>query len=451
MQIPLIGRGVQGRSRRLSPAVLVNVFPETHEGKLSDASLSGTGGLQQFADLGDRIRMMHEVGDTLYALAGDTLYEVDSNGNATAHGTVPGIIDPKADDNGLQIAIPVSDGYVFDINAETVSQITDPDYQASSSAAFISQYVSFIENGSGRFFISEFLDVTDFDSLNIATGESDPDVAVANHQFQGNHWLLNTKTCEVWYYSGEAFPLNPYSNGKYNVGCGARLSVASNEDFIVWVTNNRRVYASTGGKPMPISSPEVEYALSQLETVSDGVGFIFTEEGHTFYQVSFADLTLCYDFTTQWWFERRSGDTGEGQDGRHLAQHHTYVYGKNLVSDYRNGKIYHMSLDYGSDAGVPIVRQGILPPLFIGDREPIHTLKLTSETGITPINEPEAQFELRYSPEGGDWSNWMPQGLGREGQTLRRLEWHGLPSMQSMYFHWRCSVDSPFRLIRADV
>ena len=446
MELPLIGRGVQGRNRRISPSLLVNVYPEIHQGKLSNASLAGTAGLKQFADLGsDPIRSLHEVNGVLYALAGTTLYNVSSTGEATAiTGSIPTTIKPKADDNGTQIVYPIGDGYVYDLSGNTVTQITDPDYLSSTSCAFIGQYISFIADGTGEFFISAFQDATDFDALDFATGESDPDINIANHQFQGNQWLFGTKTVEVWYLSGEAFPMNPYSNGKYNIGCGARLSVASNEDYIVWVTNNRRIYASTGGKPVAISSPEIEYQLSLLNAINDGEGFIYSEEGHTFYQVSFAELTLVYDFTTQWWHEKRSNY------GRHYAAQHVYVYGKNLVSDYRNGKIYHLSLDHGDDAGDIIIREGVLPPIFFDGKGSLNRLEMTAEMGITPNGADDNYFEIRWSPEGGDWSNWTRKPLGKEGQTLKRLDWNSFPSAPSTYLQWRSHANAPFRLIRAD-
>lgn len=442
MEIPLIGRGVQGRNRRISPSLLVNVYPEIHQGKLSNASLAGTAGLKQFADLGDDpIRALHEVDGVLYALAGTTLYGVSATGEGTAiTGSIPTTVKPKVDDNGNQIVFPIGNGYVYDVSGNTVSQITDPDYLSSTSCCFIGQYISFIRDGTGEFFLSAFQDATDFDALDFATSESDPDNNVSNHQFQGNQWLFGTKSTEVWYVSGEAFPLNPYINGRYNVGCGARLSVASNEDYIVWVTNNRRIYASTGGKPVAISTPEVEYQLGLLSAINDGEGFIYSEEGRTFYQVSFAELTLVYDFDTQWWHEKRS------MGGRHLAAHHVYVYGKNLVSDYRNGKIYHMSLDHGDDAGEIIVREGILPPIFGS----VDSIELTAEMGITPLNENENKLELRWAPDGAKWSNWADKGLGAEGQTLKRLKWDGLRSDRTTYFHWRAHANSPFRLVRAD-
>lgn len=427
--------------------MLVNCYPEIHQGNLSNASIAGTAGLAHFSTVSDDpVRMLHEVDGVLYALAGTTFYEIGSDGTATAKtGSVPAGVSPKADDNGTQIVMPIGDGYVYTIATGAVTQITDLDYNNSSSCAFIGQYISFIEDGTGQFFISAFQDATDLDALDFATGESDPDINIANHQFQGNHWLFGTKTTEVWYLSGEAFPMNPYNNGKYNIGCGARLSVASNEDYICWVTPNRRIYASTGGKPVAISTPEVEYQLGLLFTVNDGVGFIYSEEGHTFYQISFANLTICYDFTTQWWFERTSNY------GRHYANHHIYAYGRNLVSDYRSGIIYEMKLDHGSDAGDAIIREGILPPIFLGQTDSLDSVDFIAEMGITPINEPDAHFQLRYAPEGADWRNWVSRTLGAQGQTLKRLNFDSFEAMDSVYLNWRVSVNAPFRLIRADV
>jgi hypothetical protein len=183
-----------------------------------------------------------------------------------------------------------------------------------------------------------------------------------------------------------------------------------------------------------------------MTSVSDGEGFIYTEEGHTFYQLSFnnANRTLVYDFTTQYWHERKSGQN------RDLASMYQHVYGKHLVGDYKSGKIYEVSLDFYDEAGEEVVREGILPAIST-DKDKItqHSLRIFAETGITPYNQDDPQFSLRWSNDGHKWGNWTQKPLGAQGNRNTKLEWTGLGSFEQRYYHWRTNVKAPLRLIKA--
>lgn len=449
-QLPLVGRGIRSRSLRLSPGLLINAYPEAHPGKLSNASISNTPNLQLFKAIDSNpIRAFHEVKGIPYALVGTKLYELEANGNPIDRGDIPGTFRPKVDDNGKQIVFPVGDkAYVYTIATQTVSEITDADYTPSESCCFVGRYIDFTRKNTGIHYLSAIDDATDIDALDFAEAEAVPDNLIANHQFQSNAWLFGTKSTEVWFVDVTAFPLTRYQNGAYNVGCGARLSIASNEDVIIWLTNNRRVYLSNGGKPVPISDPDMEYELGQLSSVADGEAFIYTEEGHTFYELSFtqANRTFVYDLTENYWHERQSSG------GRHLASFHVKAYGKHLVGDYQTGNIYEMSLDHNDENGSLVIRQGIIPPIS-SDSAPItiNKLQLIAETGITPLNEPEDEngIQLRWSENGEDWGNWIFRPFGAKGKRNTKLTWDGLGAKSDWYFQWRTSIKAPVRIIKA--
>ena len=445
--VPLVGEATRRRHLKLSPEILVNLFPETHPGKTSDVSLSGTPGLKLFVDLTDKLRLMHTMVEQFYALAGTTFYSVNSSGVGTAiTGSVPGTTRPKADDNGTQIAMPIGNGYVFDSSTNDVTQITDGDYNLSSSCCFVGQYLDFVEDNSGKHFLSDFANAKSYDALQFATAESVPDNLIANHQFLGDDWLYGTRSTERWYVSGESFPLNPYNDGKWNIGLGARLSVASNTYVICWLGHDRRVYLSAGGKPEVISTSAIEYAIRQMTSVGDATGYIYSEEEHTFYVLNFTvgNRTFVYDLTIKWWHERSSNG------GRFLGDFYANIYGKHLVGSYSDGKIYEMSLDFVDESGNYRIHEGITPAVQVdGGEIQDASLEILLETGITPLNENENQIEIRWSDDGHQWSNWVQRSIGAQGKRKTKVIIDGIGSFEERFFHYRLNPKAPVSILKA--
>ena len=56
----------------------------------------------------------------------------------------------------------------------------------------------------------------------------------------------------------------------------------------------------------------------------------------------------------------------EGSSGtegnRDIANGYCYAFGKNLVTDYRNGNIYELDVNTFDDAGDPLIRERITSP-----------------------------------------------------------------------------------------
>ncbi|MGB0848758.1 MAG: hypothetical protein ACPGSM_18640 [Thiolinea sp.] len=438
MQIPFIGDGVASRFLKRSPEKLINLYPVIHEGNIFSASLMGTPGFRIFADINNaRIRMIHVMDGVLYCLAGERFYRVDSDGSSFQKGVIPGTTRPRAADNGTQLVMPVGDGYIYNKTLDSVAQITDPDYEQSTSCCFVGQYISFVKENSGEFLLSAFQDASDIDALDFATSEAAPDDLIANQRFKGTQWLIGTDSTEVWYVTAESFPMNPVPGHYWDVGCIAKYSVDSNENYIAWLGNDRQIYASTGGQPQVISDEDMAYQLSKLSVVDNAEGFLYTMEGHTFYQITFQTdkKTFVYDFQTQRWHERQSGQT------RHRASMYAYVYGKHIIADYQTGKLYEWSLDFGDEDTARITRECITPGVHNnGEVIRFPRIELMAETGVTPLNDDEDVVQVRWSDTGADWGEWVNMPYGARGERFTRLKLHGCGSSKERYHHLRTTT-----------
>lgn len=455
MDIPLVSEGFADRSLKVNPGFLRNYFARFNPGSTSTVSLQPSPGLTLFANIANApIRAMRDVDSVLFAVAGGNLYELDANGSQLNRGQIPGTIRPKMTDNGNQLVIPVGGVYIYDKEAETLNQVTLPvDLESCSAAAFVGQYVCYMKDGSGEVWVSDFGDASTIQALQFFTSEQVPDNNVSIHEFQGNLWIFGLKSTEVWHVTSQVIPLNPFENGATNIGCGARLSVASNEDYIVWLSQDRRVFRSAGGKPEQISSPNVDFALSQMDSVNDGEGFIYTQEGQTFYELSFnngnrtfvCDLGM-FAINPLWaWHERSS--YSDNDDNRHRASFYAPVYGKHLVGDYQTGNIYSINLDDDKANDTLIRREFVIPAIQSNKPVTLNSLEIKGDVGTTPLNEDDYVLECRWSDTGADWGNWVQKSAGAQGKRRTQFKWNGLSQFEERFFHLRTTA--PLRITRA--
>ena len=429
MRIPLASHSYQARSKPLSAQRLVNLYPEPQP---SDAKsplvLYGTPGLKLFGTAGaGPTRGIHDMANVLYVISGDTLYSVDSVGTGTSLGTIPGTGTVSMADNGSQLIIinSLNDGYVW--NGSTLVQITDVDWPGAGSVAYLDGYGIFTNpNQTGQWFISAISDFTNYDALDYASAEGDPDDAVRVFVDHREVWIFGERSTEVWYNSGAAdFPFERISGAVLERGCAAKASVAKLDNTVFWLGNDLIVYRADGYTPTVISSPAIAYAIGNYADPSTARAFSYTQENHMFYVLTFDEATWVYDASTNRWHERQSyGLT------RHHMEHHAYVYSKNIVGDYEAGNLYELDLDTYQDNGGVIQRIATSPPIM-GDRDglimALFALDIESGAGLTTGQGSDPQAMLRWSDDGGKtWSNEAWESMGKIGDFKHKPLWRRL-------------------------
>lgn len=235
-------------------------------------------------------------------------------------------------------------------------------------------YFAFNHPGTPIFGISGSEAIT-FDSLDFAGKEDKGDPLVTLGFINRNLWLIGTYTTEVWTLSGgggsgalsvNTFPYEEYPNQIKPFGCIAKYSIAITNNQIFWLAQNNAgqgiVVMGTEMSVGRVSTHAIETAISTYATISDAVGFIYQQQGHVFYQLSFptADVTWCYDVSTGLWHERSWTDSN-GIQHRHRGQCATAAYNKIFVGDWENGNLYIYDLNNYTDNGYPILRLRSFP------------------------------------------------------------------------------------------
>ncbi len=438
MEIPIVGGAYTGRSSNLNSQVCQNLYLvlDKEEGKKQKA-LYGTPGLTRICKPANgEVRGLFNVADYAYAVVGNTAYKVNLDGTFTAQTGTLLTNSGKVwiEWNGSQLMI-VDGTYGYLLSGGTVAQITDADFPTPSGLAYQDGYFIIPGKNSDQFNICALYDGTDWDALDYATAESDPDDLAATVSCRRELWLLGAKSYEVWANTGNAdMPFERILGTNNQIGCIAGGSAAQGSGIIAWLDSNRSFRASKGGyEAEKISTEQIDYQIGKYNVVSDAISFFYVQEGHIFYQTTFPSerKTWVFDCTTGYWHTRASGNT----DDRSRANCCAMVSGVPIVGDYANGKIYKYDLNKYSDDGEIIRAVRRAQTLSKEHKNAFHNfLEIEFEGGVgLTVNDPDIgsgtdpQAILRWSDDGGHtWSNEHWRSLGKIGEYGKRTVWHGL-------------------------
>jgi hypothetical protein len=240
-------------------------------------------------------------------------------------------------------------------------------------------------------------------------------------------WLLGDQnTSEVWYLVGGAdFAFERMPGVFIEHGCVAKNSVAKTDLFLFWLGRDKEgqlmAFMGANYQAVAISDPAVHNEWAKYARVDDAIGAIYQQRDHAFYVLTFpsADRTWVYDLKEGLWHERAWCDD-DGVEHRIRANCMTAAYGKIVVGDWENGKLYALDLNAFTDDGQRIIRRRGFPHAVAdGKRVTYRRLELAmasgQATGLLTTDPPEVS--LRYSDtKGASFGNPVTKSVGATGQ-----------------------------------
>lgn len=368
MQIPLLGRTAQGKYP-------LNLFYQPERGD-QRAALIGTPGLKLYADLGKvgPVRCMQSFRGYVYALCGNTVYRVDSNGSSLA--LSPNIETSNGNAwTGKNISqIYIGDGeFGYSVIDDSVSKIGSGFPNSPVGVGEQDTYIIVVHRPTGRFYVSDNNDITTWDALNFANPEGNPDFSrtiISDHR---ELWIPGKESTEVFYNSGglggSSFTFNRIEGAFIEKGIGAPAAICKVDNSVFWLTDKFQVVRATGYVPEIISTRMIESEIAKYTNKEDAIMFAYEQAGHSFVFLIFPDAntTWVYDAATKRWARR--GSYPKHEKGRHRANCYCYHDTKHLIGDYENGKIYEFDLQTYDDDGEIIKAQHIFPPVISPNRE----------------------------------------------------------------------------------
>lgn len=450
MEIPFIGGAYTGRSSNINAQECENLFLVIDQEGGKPISLYGTPGLILFSDLesDSEVRGAYEFGDYLYAVCGNALFKVSSDGSKSSVGTLSTYTGPVSiADNGLEIMIvDGTSGYLYD--GTTFSTITDVDFPGADTVTYQDGYFIINQPDTDKFYISGLKDGSTWDSLDYASAEGNPDATVAVLSDHRETWNFGAKTVEPYYNSGDAdFPFERIPGAFIESGCGAAFSPSKVDNSIFWLNNRNQVVRADGYVPKIISTRQIEYQFSQYGTVSDAIGFTFVLEGNSFYVLTFPTekATWVFNVATGFWHKWSSYPDND----RHRANCYSMFGSKHIVGDHSNGKLYQLDMDTFADNGEVIRRLRTAQAISEGRKRIFfHQFEVEFEYGVGLItgqgDDPQAM--LSYSDDGGHtWSNEKWRSMGKIGEYDVRCVWKRLGSSRNRIF--KVVITDPIKVI----
>lgn len=423
------------RSKRVSMERIRNLYPEpVPQGGKGQVTLYPTPGLKLWSAIGDGpIRGKIRMGNDLYVVSGGSLYVSDATKTWTELGPIDGVGAVHLIHNSVHVGIAGPDStYAANRSGITLVKATK-----MNGAAYQDGYGIFTEANSQKWWITGVDDMTtigglDFTSADALTGNTRG--VISDHR---EVWAFMEEFSEVYQNTGNpSFPFDRVT--MVERGCRSAASVAKAENTIFWLADDLTVRAASGYQPVPISTTQIEELISEATDPGSARGFVYHQAGHTFYVLSFYDLTVVYDTHTQLWHERVS----DGMDRWRVWTHQAFD-GKELVGDVTNGNIYELDLDTYDENGADLVREVRFQPIAANEGSVVfdefhvdfdHGVGLQNGQGSDP------QAMLDWTQNGGhNWGNELWADIGKIGEYGRRAVWNRLGASRERTFRLRVS------------
>lgn len=410
-------------------ASLVNMYVETigEDGKVPWA-VYACDGLQGFAALDNAnggCRAAIEVSGFLWVVAGTGLYRVADNGVVTFIGSMA--IDATAPvymarnrRSTPDISI-VCDGLMYNYRT-SLAQVTDVDLLAPTSLT-VNDGQFIIGTANNTWQVGDIDDGTAWDALSFERADASPDAVVRVAARQGEAVIFGELTTEFWSNEGLTDGTGYARSFVGDYGCLAANSVATAEQTIFFVANDRTVRSINQFAAVRISDHAVERDIQRLSDHSMIRATTWVRDGHTFYMLTAPGFwTWVFDTLTGKWQQRKSYNRPDWRVA------FVVPFGDLLIAgDADTGTLYEMSPDFLDEAGDPLQCQMVLPPVTSYPRPmTINAVYIDCEKGVgTGQGNPQdidPELVLSYSKDGGaTFTGLRRVKIGQQGARKMKL------------------------------
>lgn len=320
---------------------------------------------------------------------------------------------------------------------------TDPEMTVGH-LTYLGGYGIANDAGTGKFYSTPANDFTQFDALDFATAEAAPDDLYRVYADHGELWLAGERTIEIWQLSGlAAFPFQAVPQARIERGIAAPFSMASEDNTVIWLGDDKTIYRGDGYRPNRISTDAIEEAIKLVSAVSvfNAYAMLRTIGGKKFYTLTFPnELSISYNFATGLWNEDRS-----------YGYNSWNVTGSNgHYSDYylTPAGVCDLSTDINQDEGGPCVRVARSAP---GDANlrliTMNEFEVDCEVGRAATGV-KAEVMLRVALNAETFGNYRVRSVGGTGQYRKRVIWRSLGQGRKPVLELSASDDFSFAIMR---
>lgn len=440
LPIQVVGGNQFGRYPKISVA-------ETYNMIVSDEMLVDYAGYKKFLVLGGKGRGLFNSQrfGNMIAVASNKLYVISPNLTPELISTLDTFSgDVFIDENEKkEIAIcDKKDIYIFNYENSTLRK---------STLDFVPGYITY-QNGyfiapdaeKPQWRLNDLTTTTSWpnDAEHVGSFQTKPDIPLACFRFPGRGnvlFVMGSTLTESWFDLGQQlFPYQRSSGFTIDYGCANQATIAFGDTIVVWLAINEKsgpvIVMSDGNDIKTISNDGINFKLSQLRNPQDSYGFLFKQDGHLIYQLTFNtdNVSYIYDFTTQKFFS-----VCDHVMNKHMAKQVVFFNNNYYFISSEEAGLYEFDTKHTTLEGAEMPRIRVTPPLRSADNLPFiaNSASFLVEQGNSNTLQ---RIDLSISKGGNEsFSNIHGKVLNRMGLRQNRLIWWNLGRANEISFQLR--------------
>lgn len=428
-QVPLdiVAGSYSDETRPFSSQDTVNYLPVFAEqgGTRTPTMLKTPPGLRPFVQVLDTsediarpigpVRRTHNCEGKLFAVMGQTLYQVTPSGVAIPQGTIPGVGRCSMAHNQLAtgnqlVTVNGTSGYCFNTQTQVFERITDEGFPGAIKVIFMDGYIIGIEPRRRFAFNSEVADALAYNTLDRFTSEYLPDLLVSLESVQNQLVLFSEGSMEFFENTGATE--QPFRSKRISQkrGCAGTFTTAVIDQTVYWLGDDGIFYRLEGYAPKRISTRPIEQAIRGLDW-KNAFAETWTDAGHLVVYWTFPDgLTWGYDISSGQWHRRQSYGFN-----RWRPSTLTYINSEWVAGDFQNGRLWKLDWDYVLEGDEEIISERVTQTLADNqNRMLVNRLELIVDTG-QEITEPTT---FPAQPDPPSMSGSAPDGTVGEAYSF---------------------------------
>lgn len=346
----------------------------------------------------------------MYVVFGQDLYEYDGDTWRTISSLIGGSGQVSFSDNGTHLFLIFDNTpHFMSFSSRVLTEATGGAYTASSTLAYLDNYILFSRVNSGQFYWTD-LGATTANALNFATAESSPDKIVALTSHNMEIYIFGEKTTEIWYNAGQQdITFARRGNAVIETGCLSPNSIAKIGSTLIWLSSQNRggiqVSMLSGYQAQRVSTYPIEQFLNSIpiENLKQATAFSQQVDGHDLYilNVNGADETFVFDLTSGSWTTFTSSKNGV--IGQYRARGTAFFDGSYYTGDIA-GNLYVLDSEKYTDNG-DFIQFERTAPCINAENKRIFFDQIRFDF-FTGTNTSAVQVMVDWSDDGSaTWSN----------------------------------------------
>ena len=289
----------------------------------------------------------------------------------------------------------------------------------------------------------------------ITYSEWSPDSTVALCSNGSYLYTFGSRSVQCYSYRDDVNkPFVSPDNAAESIGIRAPNSLATCGPYTAWLGSSdlgqNGIYVMESNQKKRVSTISIERQISQMQYPEDAVGQFWSECQHLFYSITFRSdkVTLVYDLTEDEWHARASYEKGLWR-----PQYATFAYNRLFFGNFDGDELVYLDNNkYTEWDDLCIVRLRRGGALF-ADNSPFYcdSFNLTLNNGQIENPELNPQVMMRYSTDGGNWTDKEIGNMGGIGHYEHETTWWHLGLCRYLTLEVSCSDPVRFDIIAAKI